>query len=73
MTIGRGWSIEEPLAIPPRIHVDIRGEPLQRLVTAVGGVTTGVSPVKKAQTCNVMLSKSTHVRSGQLENRPKAE
>lgn len=42
MTIGRGSSIETPLAIPPRIHVVIKGEPLQRLGSA-GGVTTGIS------------------------------
>jgi hypothetical protein len=42
MTIGRGSSIETPLAIPPRIHVVIQGEPLQRLGSA-GGVTTGIS------------------------------
>ena len=42
MTIGRGSSIETPLAIPPRIHVVIKGESLQRLGSA-GGVTTGIS------------------------------
>lgn len=42
LTIGRGSTIETPLAIPPRIHVVIQGEPLQRLGSA-GGVATGIS------------------------------